>query len=185
MIFMPSFQSSHASFSVELTCSASSNLNHILNNPDKKISLTDQILIVICLAFLYKILYLIFSWSSEHSCTIFFSLDAFCVDWSWCCSYPVTPSLSLAFFSLSNLFTKAILMYSLSVKFVWVLVKIPVMTYWHYLWVECSKYGVCIHIEHYKNTGSRDLHIGNLNWWIIICIITIYYGNCCDHTSNL
>ncbi|KAK7294845.1 hypothetical protein RJT34_17742 [Clitoria ternatea] len=62
MIFMPSFQSSHASFSIELMCSAaSSNQNQNLDNSDKIISLTDQILIVLCLAFLYKFLYFIFS----------------------------------------------------------------------------------------------------------------------------
>ncbi|XP_004492548.1 uncharacterized protein [Cicer arietinum] len=61
MIFMPSFRSSNASFSIELTCLASSNLNHLLNNFDKIISLNDQILIVLCLVFLYKFLYFIFS----------------------------------------------------------------------------------------------------------------------------
>ncbi|CAL5192448.1 unnamed protein product [Lathyrus oleraceus] len=61
MIFMPSFHSSNASFSVELTCLASSNLNQILYNFDKIISLNDQILIVLCLVFLYKFLYFIFS----------------------------------------------------------------------------------------------------------------------------
>ncbi|TKY65696.1 hypothetical protein E2542_SST08556 [Spatholobus suberectus] len=61
MIFMPSFQSSPASFSIELICSASSNLSHSLNNSEKIISLTDQILIVFCLVFLYQFLYFIFS----------------------------------------------------------------------------------------------------------------------------
>ncbi|KAK7287142.1 hypothetical protein RIF29_00214 [Crotalaria pallida] len=65
MIFMPSFQSSQASFSIELTFSASSNLNPnlkpSLHISDKIISLTDQILIVFFLAFLYKFLYHIFS----------------------------------------------------------------------------------------------------------------------------
>lgn len=108
---MPSFQSSNdASFSIELTCLVSPNQNHILNNYDKIISINDQILFVLCLVFLYKFLYFIFSWSLEHGCTIFFSLDAFCV-WSWCCSAQIR-----IFFS--NLFTKAILMYSLSVKVV-------------------------------------------------------------------
>ncbi|RDX63426.1 putative serine/threonine-protein kinase WNK5, partial [Mucuna pruriens] len=53
MIFMPSFQSSPASFSIELMCSASSiDQSHSLNNSDncgKIISLTDQILVVFCL----------------------------------------------------------------------------------------------------------------------------------------
>ena len=61
MIFMPSFSSSNESFSIELTCLASTNLNHILNNFDKIISLNDQILIVICFVFLYKFIYFIFS----------------------------------------------------------------------------------------------------------------------------
>ncbi|CAJ2670963.1 uncharacterized protein LOC123889931 isoform X2 [Trifolium pratense] len=61
MIFMPSLQSSNASFSIELTCLVSSNLNQITNNFDKIISLNDQILIVFCLVFLYKFIYYIFS----------------------------------------------------------------------------------------------------------------------------
>ncbi|KAK7340039.1 hypothetical protein VNO77_20731 [Canavalia gladiata] len=61
MIFMPSFQSSPSSFSLELICSVSSSLNPCLNDSGKIISLTDQILIVFCLAFLYKFLYFIFS----------------------------------------------------------------------------------------------------------------------------
>ncbi|KAG5008444.1 hypothetical protein JHK85_026986 [Glycine max] len=50
MIFMPSFQSSPASFSIELVCLASSNdLSHSLNNSDdcdNIISLADQIIVV-------------------------------------------------------------------------------------------------------------------------------------------
>lgn len=65
MIFMPSFQSSPASFSIELVCLASSNdLSHSLDNSDncdKIISLADQILIVFCLVFLYNFLYFVFS----------------------------------------------------------------------------------------------------------------------------
>ncbi|XP_020219870.1 uncharacterized protein LOC109802873 [Cajanus cajan] len=62
MIFMPSFQSSPASFSIELMCLTPSNdLSHSLNNSDKIISVSDQILIVFCLVFLYNFLYLIFS----------------------------------------------------------------------------------------------------------------------------
>ncbi|KAL2607224.1 hypothetical protein AAZV13_09G230800 [Glycine max] len=57
MIFMPSFQSSPASFSIELVCLASSNdLSHSLNNSDdcdNIISLADQIIVVFCLIFLY------------------------------------------------------------------------------------------------------------------------------------
>lgn len=65
MIFMPSFQSSPAAFSIELMCLATSNdQSHGLNNSDncdKIISLTDQILFVFCLVFLYKFLCFIFS----------------------------------------------------------------------------------------------------------------------------
>ncbi|KAK7394981.1 hypothetical protein VNO78_15522 [Psophocarpus tetragonolobus] len=65
MIFMPSFQSSTSSFSIELIYSASSiDLSQSLNNSDnchKIISLTDQIIIVFCLIFLYKFLHFVFS----------------------------------------------------------------------------------------------------------------------------
>ncbi|KAE9591944.1 putative isopenicillin N synthase [Lupinus albus] len=61
MIFMPNFQSSQASFSIELMFSATSNLIHNSNISDQIISIKDQILIVFCLAFLYKFLYFIFS----------------------------------------------------------------------------------------------------------------------------
>ncbi|KAK8466408.1 hypothetical protein PHAVU_008G084100 [Phaseolus vulgaris] len=65
MIFMPSLQSSPASFSIELVCSApSNNPTHCLNNSedcDKIISLADQVLFVFCLIFLYKFLYFVFS----------------------------------------------------------------------------------------------------------------------------
>ncbi|CAJ1811179.1 unnamed protein product [Sphenostylis stenocarpa] len=65
MIFMPSCQSSPASFSIELMCSAPSNdQSHNSNNSDdgdKIISLSDQVLFVLCLAFLYKFLYFVFS----------------------------------------------------------------------------------------------------------------------------
>ncbi|XP_014497340.1 uncharacterized protein LOC106758857 isoform X1 [Vigna radiata var. radiata] len=65
MIFMPSLQSSSASFSIELICSAPSNVpSQGLNNSedsDKIISLADQLLFVFCLIFLYKFLYFVFS----------------------------------------------------------------------------------------------------------------------------
>ncbi|KAI4353534.1 hypothetical protein L6164_002477 [Bauhinia variegata] len=59
MIFMPSSDDSDASFSIELNC-FSRNLNQNLNTCHKIISLTDQILIAICLGFLYKFLYFVF-----------------------------------------------------------------------------------------------------------------------------
>lgn len=156
MIFMPSFRSSNASFSIELTCLASSNLNHLLNNFDKIISLNDQILIVLCLVFLYKFLYFIFSWSSVHGCTIFFSLDAFCV--IRCCS------TQLHFF-FSNLFTMTILMYSLSVKVVGFSLK---------------------NTSYDTLTWFSELKFANIYWQFKLEDDNLYcYGNCYIHVYNL
>ncbi|KAF7825432.1 putative serine/threonine-protein kinase WNK5 [Senna tora] len=62
MIFMPSFESRQASFSIELKC-CSSNLNSTASNKFSNIiTLSDQLLIVLCLSFLYKfLLYFFFS----------------------------------------------------------------------------------------------------------------------------
>ncbi|MED6110016.1 hypothetical protein PIB30_038914 [Stylosanthes scabra] len=62
MIFMPSFHSSSASFSIELTCTVSSNQRLNFSNKNLKIiSLTDQILFILCLAFLYRFICFIYS----------------------------------------------------------------------------------------------------------------------------
>ncbi|KAL4381863.1 hypothetical protein S245_013436 [Arachis hypogaea] len=62
MIFMPSFHSSSASFSIELTCSLSSNQSLNSSNKNlKMISLTDQILFIFLLAFLYRFICFIYS----------------------------------------------------------------------------------------------------------------------------